>query len=208
MARRRHFLQIVALAFRDEKVGECLASNPGLEFILAQHFAIGRDVGVFQPSGHEKIGMLWPGIRTGEFEPDTPRLPLRFLARAIGRACEFQRYEGDAASAQEVTTAIFARLISVAEAIAHEIASARIARGGPICAPMLAEQDVLHQIEQGGLASAERSRNQDVLVHVENLAEAIPSDGNDASEGNALAHGAPSSTGLCPPPTDARPSVT
>ncbi len=116
-----------------------------------------------------------------------PGLALGLLASARGGPREFESHEGDAALAQEMTLAV-AGLVRVAEAIADEIATLLVAGGGAVRAPVFAEQDVLHRVEQRGLAGAERAGDEDVVIHIEDLAEAIPVQRDDAREGNALAH--------------------
>ena len=81
-----------------------------------------------------------------------------------------------------------AHLVRVAQAIAHEIAALLVPGGGAVRAPMLAEQDVLNHVEQRGLAGAERAGEEDVVVHIKDLAEAVPVQRDEAGERNALAH--------------------
>jgi len=81
-----------------------------------------------------------------------------------------------------------ADLIGVAQAIAHQIAAARVAGRRAVELPFAAQQNVLDEVQQGGFARAERARNEDVVLHVKDLPEPVPVDRDHPREGNALAH--------------------
>ena len=186
VTRRGHLLEVISLPVEETFVA-MFASQPGAEGVVGKHLAFGRNGGVVEPVRDAEVGVTRRGVRAGEFEAHAPRLPLWFLAPAIGRAGEFKRDKCDSALAEEMALAV-AHLVRVAQAIAHEIAALLVPGGGAVRAPMLAEQDVLNHVEQRGLAGAERAGEEDVVVHIKDLAEAVPVQRDEAGERNALAH--------------------
>jgi hypothetical protein len=85
-------------------------------------------------------------VRVGKLEPNAPGLALRCFPDAVGCARELQSNKSDPALPDEMTLAV-ASLIRVAKTVTGEVTSPRVAGGGAVCAPMLAEQHVLRQIE-------------------------------------------------------------
>ena len=124
------------------------------------------------------------------------------LGTAFGGAREFQGHNGDAAGAEEVALAV-AGLVGVGQAIADEIAAARVAGGGAVELPFPAQQDVLHEVEQGRFAGAERAGDEHVVRQVDDLAEAVPIDRDDPREGNAPTHGSSSARAVSGAPGSA-----
>ena len=87
--------------------------------------------------------------------------------------------------------------IGVSETIAGQVASARVASGGAVGFPAVAEQDVLHEVNQGGFSRASGAGNKDVIVNINDFAKTIPVDGNDAGKGySEVAHGTAGVAGL------------
>ncbi len=83
--------------------------------------------------------------------------------------------------------------VAVAKAITDERPSAPAPGSGAVRAPVLAEEDILDQVEERGLSRSERAGDEDLVRHVDDLAEAIPIHRDDAGERNALwTHGAAS----------------